>query len=221
MAEDSSDKPQTLGLKTKVEEDFVSPLTAIKGALELLRDFPDLDNAKRHSFVLSALQECARLESGVSQLAESVYEAGRKGLASDGQAADEKLVSEYAERIHILKDQDIIEVDFTNFQFTDSDTVNAVYDAIEAEARSTSKKWYFIVNHNGCRVWPEAWVAFAHRGKKINFIYSLGTVQYAVGRKTSDSQRARRSSGGVEVLEAESREVALQMISEIKGRDQH
>lgn len=218
MAEVSTDKPQILGLKTKVEEDFVAPLTAIKGALELLRDFPDLDETQRQTFVKSALEECARLESGVSQLAESVYDAGRRGLAADAATDVDEANNEHAGRINILEDEGIVEIDFTELHFVDSATVNSVYDAIEAKVRHTSKKWYFIVNHNECRVWPEAWVAFAHRGKKVNFVYSLGTVQFSPDRTTSDSQQVRRSSAGVSVLDAESRDAAIQMISELKSR---
>ena len=35
-----------------------------------------------------------------------------------------------------------------------------------------------FVNYRNCTVWPEAWVAFAHRGKKVNVSYSRGTVRY-------------------------------------------
>ncbi|MDH3694796.1 MAG: hypothetical protein OER96_09525 [Gammaproteobacteria bacterium] len=40
--------------------------------------------------------------------------------------------------------------------------------------------------HCGCSIWPEVWVAFAHRGKKVNLSYSLGTVRY-VEKKADDS----------------------------------
>ena len=220
MSEDPPDAPQTLGLKTKVEEDFVMPLTAIKGALELLRDFPDIDNEKRHRFVVSALHECARLESGIEQLAESVYEAGRRGLETENQPVPAALADQYIDRVHILADLDTIEIDFTDMQFTDSETVNAAYDAIEKIVAPTSKKWYFAVNHQGCRVWPEAWVAFAHRGKKINFMYSLGTVQFETGRVVPENQQFKRNSAGVEVLEANTRDDALAFIAVLRGRNQ-
>ncbi len=217
MSEDPRDLPQTLGLKTKVEEDFVMPLTAIKGALELLRDFPDIENDKRQSFVASALHECARLEAGIEQLAESVYKAARRDLMHDDQPDIETVESIYNDRIHILEDQETIELDFTDIQYADSETVNAVYDAIESIVAPTNRKWYFAVNHHGCRVWPEAWVAFAHRGKKINFMYSLGTVQFETGRVVPENQKFRRNSAGVEVKEAATREDALAMIADLKS----
>lgn len=218
MAEGSSNKPQTLGLKTRVEEDFVLPLTAIKGVLELLRDFPDIDNERRGGFVASALHECERLERGVAQLAESVYDAGRRSGTAVEQADSGLDADEYARRVHVLEDHDVIEIDFTDFQFTDSEVVNAMYDVIERMVQRTSRKWYFIVNHTNCRVWPEAWVAFAHRGKKINFVFSLGTIQFGTGRAASGQQSINRNSGGVEVLEVATREDALKMIDELRSR---
>ena len=56
--------------------------------------------------------------------------------------------------------------------------VNDFYDVAYQLIESTGKRWYFIVNYHQCRIWPEAWVAFAHRGKKVNVSYSLGTVRY-------------------------------------------
>jgi len=217
MSEGPRDAPQTLGLKTKVEEDFVMPLTAIKGALELLRDFPDLESEKRQGFVASALHECVRLEAGIEQLAESVYEAGRRALNSDDQLDPVPAENEYSNRVQIISELETIEIDFTDLHFTDSDTVNSVYDAIENIVSPTNRKWYFVVNHLGCRVWPEAWVAFAHRGKKINFMYSLGTVQFNTGRVASENQKFSRNSAGVEVKETQSRDSALAMIADFRS----
>lgn len=219
MAKDTSDASQILGLNTKVEEDFVMPLTAIKGVLELLRDFPDLDTEKRQSFVSSALHECDRLEDGIEQLAESVYAAGRLGLEIESQSASAPAHNENMNHIHVLENLETIEIDFTDIQFKDSETVNAMYDAIESVVQPTNRKWYFAVNHLRCHVWPEAWVAFAHRGKKINFMYSLGTVQFETGRAIPENQSFRRNSAGVEVLESATRDDALAMIAELRSRN--
>lgn len=217
MSEDQRESPQTLGLKTKVEEDFVMPLTAIKGALELLRDFPDIDSEKRQRFIASALHECVRLEAGVEQLAESVYEAGRRALEADDPLSSGTVASEYNDRIHVFEDLETIELDFTKIQFSDSETVNAVYDAIENIVAPTNKRWYFAVNHADCSVWPEAWVAFAHRGKKINFMYSMGTVQFETGREIPAGQSFSRNSAGVEVKEATTRDGAFAMIADFRS----
>ena len=77
MSDDSKDQTQTLN--TKVEDAFISPLTAIRGALEILRDFPDMTDAERDGFLNAALDECARLESGIDHLSASVYATERSG----------------------------------------------------------------------------------------------------------------------------------------------
>ena len=51
-----------------LEDDFVSPLTAIQGLLEVLRDCPDLTPAERRRFADIALSDCARLEHGIDLL---------------------------------------------------------------------------------------------------------------------------------------------------------
>lgn len=51
-----------------LEDDFVSPLTAIQGLLEVLRDCPDLSAEKRRHFADIALADCARLGQGIDRL---------------------------------------------------------------------------------------------------------------------------------------------------------
>lgn len=176
MSEQESGPYATLALSTKVEEEFVSPLTAVRGALEILRDFPDLEARERQRFVETALRECARLEQGVEALAASVYAAARetaKAPATGPRA--------YAGRIRYLEGQGIIELDFSDLAFSNSQIVNDVYDAIEDVIREAGRHCYFMVNYRNCSVWPEAWVAYAHRGKRIAVNYALGTVRYAEG----------------------------------------
>ena len=84
----------------------------------------------------------------------------------------------YYERVLFFDDLRVMEVDFSNFTFQDSETVDAFYDVIESRIAETGKKWYFLVNYKNCQILPEAWVAFANRGKKVNLAYSLGTVRF-------------------------------------------
>ncbi len=163
--------PPTLALSTKVEEDFVSPLTAIRGALEILRDFQDLAQPERQRFIEIALQGCGRLEKGVEQLADTVYAAGLEKQPQDSGA--------FSDRIHFFPELDVVELDFQGFEFDSTERVNQVYDAIEAAIAATDRQWYVLVNFRDCSIWPVAWVAFAHRGKKLNAACSLGTVRYA------------------------------------------
>lgn len=164
----------TSALSTKVEEEFISPLTVIRGALEILRDFPDLPDPQRTEFISRALGECDRLKSGIDNLAASVYAAARR---EEGPQIDAR----YADRIKVDTDGGIIDLDFSNFQFKNSDIVNAFYDAIDSVVIPSDRKWVFLVNFRNCQTWPEAWVAYAHRSKKITVNFSEVTIRYSEG----------------------------------------
>ena len=81
----------------------------------------------------------------------------------------------------MLEDEDAIEIDFGDFEFSNSAIVNGFYDVLDQRLQSLGRKYYFIVNYRNCSIWPEAWVAFAHRGKRVNVLYSLGMARYAEG----------------------------------------
>ena len=179
------DQRLALALETKLEDDFVSPMTAIRGALEILRDFPDIEDAERETFVTIALSECARLERGVSDLAEAVYAAGRMQAslaeAERPNAIEPGVAEEVAARIVFEEAAEIADIDFSDHQFSDSSSVNAFYDVIESLVEASGRDWYFIVNHRNCRIWPEAWVAFAHRGKRIRVNHAKAVIRYVDG----------------------------------------
>jgi hypothetical protein len=179
MSDDSKDQTQTLN--TKVEDAFISPLTAIRGALEILRDFPDMTDAERDGFLNAALDECARLESGIDHLSASVYATERPEPAVAGGQT-----GRFAERIRFLAEDGIVDLDFSGFVFDSTDLVNAFYDEVDAAVNGTGQKWYFIADHTNCRIWPEAWVAFAHRTKKVNVNFSKGTVKLDTENGGSD-----------------------------------
>ena len=67
-------------------------------------------------------------------------------------------------------DSAMVEVDFGDFVFSSSKIVNDFYDRLDRLIESTGERWYIVVNYHHCRTWPEAWVAFAHRGKKVNLL---------------------------------------------------
>jgi len=213
MSSTRPDSLDTTSLNTKVEEDFVSPLTAVRGALEILRDFPDLEPERRQRFAENALAECARLERGVEELTAAVYAAARRDRLSE--PAEEPGATDYAERIHVHDDQGIIEVDFGDCEFSSSNEVNAFFDAIEDVVRPTARRWYFMTNFRNCRVWPEAWVAFAHRGKKARVNHALGAVRYAKAEKGDSHPRA----GTYEPDLFASREEALAAIERKKSAE--
>lgn len=178
MTTDAPEKEDTLALNTTLEKDFVSPLASIRGALEIIRDFADLSAEERARFVDNALADVLRLEQGVEHLAETVYASAR--LESETPANDVRQSPEnpYDERIEFFPEQDIVEVNFHNLRFSSSAVVSGLYDRLDELIEATGHRWFVLVNYRHCSVWPEAWVAFAHRGKKVNVSYSLGTVRY-------------------------------------------
>ncbi|MGI9419961.1 MAG: hypothetical protein ACR2RA_19220 [Geminicoccaceae bacterium] len=212
MPKDRPSPPSTLALSTKVEEDFVSPLTSLRGALEILRDVPDLSEDERERFLKTALIGCARLEQSVEDLAKTVYAAGQKAEPAQSTGLTPDQYRAYADRVDVLDEMNTIEVDFSNFTFSDTRIVNEFYDVIEWIIDQTDRDWYFIVNFKDCSVWPEAWVAFAHRGKRVNVTHSLGTVRYA---SCDDGQTDFRSDSYDPNL-FKSREAAIAKIEEMK-----
>jgi hypothetical protein len=215
-AEQSNSPKATLALSTKLEEEFVSPLTAVRGALEILRDFPDLEPIQRQRFVESALLECARLEKGVEQLASTVYAAGQR---NPEQASEPDLFagsSGYQERIHFLTAGDTVEVDLSSMEFSSSKVVNEFYDVLDHAIEASGRSWYFAVNYRDCSIWPEAWVAFAHRSKKVNVSYSLGSVRY-VEHDEADGEAVNGASASAESSDTfSSREQALAHIAALR-----
>lgn len=178
MPKEASTAHLTLALNTTLEREFVSPLTSIRGALEIMRDFPDLSIEERSRFLNNALQDCARLELGVEHLASTVYTAVNSQDEDQSEAKQAETDSGYADRIQFFEELQVVEIDFSEFVFTSSKMVNDFYDLLDQLIESTGQLWYIVVNYHNCRIWPEAWVAFAHRGKKVNVSYSLGTVRY-------------------------------------------
>jgi hypothetical protein len=92
----------------------------------------------------------------------------------------------YAKRIKFLDKDQIMDVDLSNLTFEVSGQVNDFYDEVDRRLEESGQKWFFLVNYYKCRIMSEAWITYAHRGKKANLAYSLGTARYAAGRDTSD-----------------------------------
>lgn len=217
MAENGADAHSTLALNTILEADFVSPLTAVRGALEILRDFPDLSAADRERFIATALSECARLEDGVDHLSSTVYSAGHRTHMHSSSSLSREEYGEYAARLRILDEFEAIEVDFSDFEFSSSKLVNDFYDILDKLVEGSGRSWYFIVNYKGVSIWPEAWVAFAHRGKKVNVNYSLGTVRYVERDAAAGDGSRKDRTYDYDPDMFDSREEALAHIQELRN----
>lgn len=207
MVEDRTETPDTLALSTEVEEHFVSPLTALRGALEILHDYPDLAAAERAQFVDMALDQCGRLETSVRRLATSVYDAARRP-----EAQPDATSGAASERLRFDVALDLAEIDLSGLIFDSSEAVNRFYDRLDRDVIATGRKWHFIVNYEDCAIWPEAWVAFAHRTKKAQAAYAEATVRYA-----SPDDPHSRVADPADPDFVVSRDAAVQRIAEIRA----
>lgn len=163
-----------------VEDDFVSPLTMIRGVLEMLRDSDDIPSGAVRKFLDLALDDCDRLSESIDRLVEAnptAVKRSRRVLDSSVSADDR---ATFAHRVSLMPDDRIVEVDFSDFAFASSEAVNAFHDVIDGIVEEAGGQWYFMVNFRNCRIEPEAWGAFALRGSRTNKKHSLGTVRYAV-----------------------------------------
>lgn len=216
---DKTGSDLTLALDTKVEKEFVAPLTALRANLEILRDFPDLDAEERQKFLETAILACTRLEKAVEELGTAVYSAGRQAETRKSEdPSTSKHDKRYTERIEFLEDIDAVEIDFSDFEFSNSEIVNDFHDVVEEVVEATGRKWYFVVNYRNCSIWPEAWVAFAHRGKKVNTLYSLGTVRYVEAGPEEDDGTAAAQSDDFDPDMFPSRELALAKLEDEKQK---
>ena len=88
-------------------------------------------------------------------------------------------------RITFHDDLQVMEADFSHFEFASSEIVNAFYDRIETRIRETGEdKWFFLVNYSDCRIDSSAWVAFSRRGKALNMAHSMGSVRFDASETT-------------------------------------
>lgn len=93
---------------------------------------------------------------------------------------------EFDDRIRFDDDRQIMEVDFSDFTFDGSETVNRVYDRIEDRIAATGEElWFFLINLNGTRIDRSAWVAYARRGRALNLAHSMGSVRYDASPETA------------------------------------
>ncbi|MFZ7092159.1 hypothetical protein [Primorskyibacter sp. 2E233] len=95
-------------------------------------------------------------------------------------------VSEFDPRIRFDDQSQIMEVDFSDFHFENSPTVNRFYDRIEDKiAQTGEEQWFFLVNLNGMRIDPSAWVDYARRGRALNMAHSMGSVRFDASPETA------------------------------------
>jgi hypothetical protein len=124
----------------------------------------------------------------------------------------------FADRIKFLKDDQVMEVDFSNLMFESSGPVNDFYDEVDRRIAKTGEKWFFLVNYHDLDIFLEASITFAHRGKKTNLAYSLGSARYAV---TPDMKETIKERSKVEKFDPnlhETRDEALAHLRALSGK---
>ena len=124
--------------------------------------------------------------------------------------------ADFRRRISFDPKAQIMEADFSYFTFHHSADVNGFYDHIEERIKATDRKWFFLVNLNGCEIYPAAWVAYAHRGKKLNEAASLGSARFAAGSETEKDIRLRAETQEFRPNIRNTREEALELIAEMR-----
>lgn len=111
----------------------------------------------------------------------------------------------------------IMEADFSGVTFHHSRDVDDFYDYIEDRVKASDRKWFFLVNLNGCEILPGAWVRYAFRGKRLNTAASLGSVRFATGSETEADIRLRAESQGFRPNIRNTRAEALERIEEMRA----
>lgn len=116
-------------------------------------------------------------------------------------------------RLGFLAEARVFDVDFSDFTFSDTATVHAFYDVIDHMLWKSAARWFFMVNYRGCQIEPDAWAAFASRGKKVNLKYSLGTVRYDASPGTAEEIRRKADTEAFDPNLCASRDAALRRIA--------
>src|SRR6056297_4334568 len=93
-------------------------------------------------------------------------------------------------RITFHDTDQIMEANFSDFHFHDTQTVNRFYDQLEDRIAQTGEElWFFLVNLNGTRIDPAAWTAYSRRGRALNLAHSMGSVRFDASEETASQIR--------------------------------
>lgn len=91
---------------------------------------------------------------------------------------------DFSERISFHDDDEVVEIDLTDVVLDNAHTVDDLQMVLERALAPTGRKWFFLINYLRSTIYPEAWIAFANVGRKINLTYSLGTVRFNTPEET-------------------------------------
>ncbi|MFW2543013.1 hypothetical protein ACN2XU_10245 [Primorskyibacter sp. 2E107] len=125
--------------------------------------------------------------------------------------------SDFVRRVSFDPEGQILKIDFSHFTFFHARDVGDFHDHIDERIADTGQaKWFFLINYDGCRIEPAAWVQHAFRGKTLNLAHSLGTVRYAPGSETEEEIRRRATAQDFRPNIRNTRQEALARIDEMR-----
>lgn len=126
-------------------------------------------------------------------------------------------LADVVRRITFDPDSVVMDVDFSHLTLHHARDVDDFYDYIEDRIKASDRRWFFLINYQGCQIMPAAWVRYAHRGKQLNKAASLGSVRYAPGSETEAEIRLRAESQDFRPNIRNTRAEALERIEEIRA----
>jgi branched-chain amino acid transport system ATP-binding protein len=124
----------------------------------------------------------------------------------------------FQERIVFHDAIETAEIDLSQLTFATAADVDAFYDEVDRRMGATGRRWYFLVNYEGCVIATEAWDRYSARGKATNIAYSLGTVRIGASEQTRGAIRER---AGREMFRANifsTRDQAMLALGEMRKR---
>jgi branched-chain amino acid transport system ATP-binding protein len=122
------------------------------------------------------------------------------------------------ERIVFHDDLEAVEVDLSRMTLATAADVDAFYDEADRSMAVTGRRWYFLVNYEGCVIGQEAWDRFTARGKATNIAHSLGTVRVGASEAI---RKTIREEAGREMFRANifgTRDQAMLALGEMRKR---
>lgn len=120
-------------------------------------------------------------------------------------------------RVFFHEEDEILEVDLTDLVLRNGAEVAALYNHLERRAAATRRKWFFLINYLRCRIYPEAWIAFANRGKRFNQLFSLGSARFNTEEETHTEIARRADAESFEANLIANREAAVETLMAMRA----
>ena len=73
-----------------------------------------------------------------------------------------------------------------------------------------------LVNYQNCKIFPDAWVAFAKRGKRCNLAYSRGTARFQPHEATEREIAAKAQTDNFDPNLFDSRQAAVEHLRSLR-----